>query len=144
MIWMLAPDLETLTRLELPVVFDCCECVALPLRSMIGSSAAPTMREFASACTMRAIAAATESDLGNASGVERRAVPTRWRSTRAMLYEAVRPPVVLGSVRQAGDGEGHESDSSLPSLRSVSTGSDGSEDGYIDESDESEAEYVHA
>ena len=69
MIWMLAPDRETLTTLELPVVFDCCECVALPLRSMIGSNAAPAMREFASACTMRAIAAAISRLAARASSM---------------------------------------------------------------------------
>ena len=65
----LGPDRETLMRLELPVVLDCCECWALPLRSMIGSSAAPAMRACASACTMRAIATAISRLLERASSM---------------------------------------------------------------------------
>jgi hypothetical protein len=66
---MFAPDREMLTTLELPVVFDCCEWVASPLKSMIGSSAAPTIREFASACTMRATAAAISRLAARASSM---------------------------------------------------------------------------
>src|SRR5262249_55465709 len=80
MIWILAPDLEMLTTLELPVVFDCCECVALALRSMIGSSAAPAMREFASACTMRATAAAISRLAARASSMI--SVSSRERNVR--------------------------------------------------------------
>jgi len=53
-----APDCETLMTFVLPVVLDCCVCSALPLKSTTGRSAAPVMRAFASACTMRATAAA--------------------------------------------------------------------------------------
>src|SRR5512132_2296325 len=58
MISTLEPDCEMLITLVLPVVLDDCVRCALALKSTIGNNAAPTMRAFASAWTLRATAAA--------------------------------------------------------------------------------------
>src|SRR4051812_48630861 len=63
---------------RLPVVSDEPERLAEPLKSTAGNSAAPAMREVASACTTRATAAATskfdvrDSSIRSVSSFERK------------------------------------------------------------------------